>query len=46
MNSILTYVFLLSRWERAVWSVIEIASSVDLLRWYANWIGSKVCGRR
>jgi hypothetical protein len=23
--------FLLSRWERAVWSAIEIASSVDLL---------------
>ena len=31
MNSILTQVFLLSMWERAVWSVIEIASSVDLL---------------
>ena len=28
MNSILTLVFLLSRWERAVWSAVEIASSV------------------
>ena len=27
---ILTSVFLLSRWERAVWSAVEIASSVDL----------------
>jgi hypothetical protein len=31
MNSILTLVFLLSRWERVVWSAIEIASSMDLL---------------
>ena len=45
MNSILMHVFLLSRWERAVWSAIEIASSVDLLGQYANWSGSRVSGR-
>ena len=45
MNSILTYVFLLSRAERAAWSVIEIVSSVDLLGWYANWSGSSVSWR-
>ena len=44
MNSILTYVFLLSRWVRAVLSAIEIASSVDLLGRYANWSGSRVSG--
>ena len=42
MNSILTKVFLLSRWERAVWSAIEIASSVDLLVHYANWSEPRV----
>ena len=42
MNSILTSVFLLSRWERAVWSAIEIASSVGLLGRYANWSGIDV----
>jgi hypothetical protein len=36
INSILTYVFFLSRWEWAVLSVIEITLSVDLLEWYAN----------
>ena len=36
--------FLLSRWERAVWSAIEIASSVDLFEQYANWRGSRVSG--
>ena len=30
--------------ERAVWSAIEIASSVDLLDRYANWSGSRVSG--
>ena len=44
MNSILTEVFLLSRWERAVWSAIEIALSVDLFGRYANWSGSMVSG--
>ena len=44
MNSNLMYVFLLSRWERAVWSAIEIASSVDLFGRYANWGGSRVYG--
>ena len=44
MNSILTQVFLLSRWERAVWTAIEIASSVDLFGRYANWSGSRVSG--
>ena len=34
----------LSRWERAVWSAIEIASSVDLLGRCANWSGSRVSG--
>ena len=34
--------FLLSIWERAVWSAIEIASSVDVLGQYANWSGSRV----
>ena len=36
------YVFLLSRWEKALWSAIEIASSVDLLGRYANWSESRV----
>ena len=40
MNNILTQVFLLSRWVRA----IEIASSMDLLGWYAHWSGSRVSG--
>jgi hypothetical protein len=31
MNSILTQVFLSSRWDRAVCRVMAIASSVDLL---------------
>ena len=31
-------------WERAVWSAIEIASSVDQLGWYTNWIGFRVSG--
>ena len=44
MNSILTKVFLFSRWERAVWSAIEMASSVDLLGRYENWSGSLVSG--
>ena len=44
INSILTYVFLLSRCEMAVWSAIEIASSVDLFGCYANWSGSRVSG--
>jgi hypothetical protein len=35
MNSILTGVPL-SRWERAVWSAIEIVLSVELLGRYAN----------
>ena len=37
-------VFLLSRWERAVWSAIEIALSMDLLGWFANWSVSSVSG--
>ena len=44
MNNILMLVFLLSRWERAVWSAIGIASSVDLLGWHVNWSGSRVSG--
>ena len=44
MNSILTEVFFLSWWERAVGSAIEIASSVDLFEQYANWSGSRVSG--
>jgi hypothetical protein len=32
-------VFVLSRWDRAVWSAIEIASSVDLFGWYVCWSG-------
>jgi hypothetical protein len=44
MNSILTYVFLLSRWERAMWFAMEIASSLNLLGRYANWNGSRVSG--
>jgi hypothetical protein len=36
MNSILTLVFLLSRWDKAVCSVMAIVSSVDLLGRYAN----------
>jgi hypothetical protein len=33
-------VFLLSRWERAVWNVIEFAPSVDVLGRYAKleWV--------
>ena len=31
-------IFLLSMWKRAVWSAIEIASSVDLLGRYGNWV--------
>ena len=34
----------MSKWERAVWRAIEIASSVDLLMQYANWTGSRVSG--
>jgi hypothetical protein len=34
----------LSRWERAVWGAIELASSVDLLGRFANWSGSRVSG--
>ena len=34
----------LSRWERAVWTGIETASSVDLLGRYANWSRSRVSG--
>ena len=30
--------------ERAVWSAIEIASSVGLLGRYANWSGSRASG--
>ena len=37
-----SHMFLLYRWEREVLSVIEIASSVDLFGWYANWSGSSV----
>ena len=44
MNSVLTYAFLLSRWERVVWSALEITSSVDLLGRYANLSGSRVSG--
>ena len=33
-----------ARWERAVWCAIEIASSGDLLWWYANYSGSRVSG--
>ena len=44
MNNILTLVFLLSRWERPVWSAIEMASSVELLGRDANWSGSRVSG--
>ena len=44
MNSILTYVLLLARWERVVWSAIEIASSVERLGRYVNWSGSWVSG--
>ena len=36
--------FLLSRCERAVWSTIEFASSVDLLGQNANWSVSRVSG--
>ena len=32
--------------KRAVWSAIEIASSVDLLGWYVNWSGFRVSGMR
>src|SRR4029434_11276207 len=42
MNSILPYVFPLSRWERAVCIVRAMALSVDLLDRYANCIGSRV----
>ena len=35
---------LFSRWERAVWSVIEIESSVDLFWRYAIWSRSRVSG--
>jgi hypothetical protein len=38
----LCILFLLSMWERAVWSAIEIVSSVDLLGRYGNWSGSTV----
>jgi hypothetical protein len=31
-------------WERAVWSAVEIALSVDLFRQYANWSGFRVSG--
>ena len=41
MNSILEWVFHLSRWERVVWSAIKMTSSVDLLGRYANWIVSR-----
>ena len=46
MNSILTYVFPLSRWERAACMVRAMASSVDLLDRYANCIGSRVGGSK
>ena len=38
------YVFLLYRWEREVWSAIEIASFVYLLGKIANWSGSMFLG--
>jgi hypothetical protein len=41
MNSFLTYLFILSRWMRAVWSATEIESSMDLLGQYANWSESR-----
>ena len=43
MNRIIIYVFLLSRWDRAVCSAMAmaIASSVDLLGQYANLSGSR-----
>ena len=31
INSILTYILGLSRWVSAIWSTVEIASSVDQL---------------
>ena len=42
MNSILTQVFPLFIWEKTVWRAMEIALSVDLFGWYANWSGSRV----
>jgi hypothetical protein len=42
VNSIITLVFFLRRWVRAVWSAIEIVSSMDLLERFANWSGSRV----
>ena len=38
MNSVLTLVFLLCRWVRAVWSAIEIVSSMDLLVCKLKWV--------
>ena len=40
MNSILTYCASYLGLVMAVWSVIEIASSMDLFGQYANWSGS------
>ena len=37
-------VFILFKWERAVWSAIEMASSVDLLQRYVNWSGPRCLG--
>ena len=45
MNSILTYECLVSRWVRAEWRAVEMASSVERLDRYANWKGSRVGGR-
>ena len=45
MNSILTWVFLLSRWDRAVCSAMAIALSVDLFGRYANGGCSRVAGK-
>lgn len=45
MNNILAYEFLLSRWVRAEWRTVDMASSVDLLARYAYWWGSSAGGR-
>ena len=42
MNSILMQMLLLSMLERAVWSAIATASSVDVLGCCANWSVSRV----
>ncbi len=45
MYSVLTYVFLWSRWERGVRRARAMASSVDLFGLDANWSGSSQSGK-